>query len=301
MIIKVLFCGIFFAFSVSSVTAQNYPPLLKNTCWYVADWAFRNPPPIRYIWVIPDGDTIISSRTYIKYIDSARRRLVAMLREDVAQKKVYAWDKFYNADELLFDFSLQLNNTFTYRNNTYLVTNVDSVTSQGIKRRRLTLTCVPAPVGYYCDDVWIEGVGNSRYPVLPKYALPAQGADQDFNVQCAYQNGIPVYTYTLHVAPFPICNPNCCPTPPVVGNSKSILLKWYTNPLTSTSTFLTDKPLTNATLFMYNALGQLVQKVNNISGYTITLQRNILARGIYFVQIVEDGVRLGNSTLLISD
>ncbi len=296
MRIKTLFCGIFLAGFASSVTAQNYPPLLKNTCWYVYDWALRIPP-VKHIWVIPDGDTVISSRTYIKYIDSGRARLAAMIREDVSQKKVYAWDKFYNADELLFDFSLQLNNIFTYRDKTYRVTNVDSVTSQGIKRRRLTLNSIPCPGGY-CDDIWVEGVGNTRYPVLPEYALPRLGADQDFRVECAYQNGIPIYS---NIPLNPNCNPDCCPTPPVVGNNKSILKKWYPNPLTSTSTFLTDKSLTNATLFMYNAFGQLVQKVNNISGYTITLKRNILARGIYFVQIVEDGVIFASNTLLISD
>ncbi len=75
----------------------------------------------------------------------------------------------------------------------------------------------------------------------------------------------------------------------------------YPNPFSSQTTLQTDKLLKSATLTVYNLYGQTVKQMNNLSGQTITLQRDNLPSGLYFVRLTQDNKIITEDKLVITD
>lgn len=73
------------------------------------------------------------------------------------------------------------------------------------------------------------------------------------------------------------------------------------NPFSSSTTIQTEKYLVNATLTIYNSLGQKVKVINNISGSTCTLTRDNLPVGYYFLSISENNETISGEYLILSD
>ena len=69
-----------------------------------------------------------------------------------------------------------------------------------------------------------------------------------------------------------------------IGNRISV----YPNPFTSATTLQTAVSLHNATITVYNCFGQTVKEIKNISGQSLTLQRDNLPSGMYFVRLTEE-------------
>lgn len=74
----------------------------------------------------------------------------------------------------------------------------------------------------------------------------------------------------------------------------------YPNPFSEVTTLKTDIFLNDATLRVYNSLGQTVKQINNISGQTITLHRENLPGGLYSIQLIQDNKIITTNKLLIS-
>lgn len=75
----------------------------------------------------------------------------------------------------------------------------------------------------------------------------------------------------------------------------------FPNPFNSSAIIQLNSPLYNAELTIYNAYGQIVNKVKNISGYEILLSRNNLATGMYFLQLIENNEVIVTDKLVIGD
>lgn len=75
----------------------------------------------------------------------------------------------------------------------------------------------------------------------------------------------------------------------------------YPNPLFSSTTLKANKFLKNATLTVYNCFGQIVTELKNISGHTITLSRDNLPSGIFFIQLTEDNRIITMQKIIITD
>lgn len=84
-------------------------------------------------------------------------------------------------------------------------------------------------------------------------------------------------------------------------NTDKNFLSIFPNPLISSTTIQTMGNLTNATLSIYNAFGQKVKQVNNISGQTISLSRSALPGGLYFIRLTEGGKIIAVKKLIIAD
>jgi len=285
---KLFFVSLMFVLTTNHLQAQDYPVFLNNSCWRVqlADFVFR-----RVVWLIPEKDTIIGAFSYKKYIDSAKNRLVSFIREDVANKRVYRWWGFAG-DKILFDFSLKLGDSIVLANNVkYKVVSVDSITVYpGTKRRTLKLV----NSNYPRQEYWVEGVGTLEYPIINNWELPS---DPAYYLLCSYQNGVPLYN-AASLPPF--CQGNCCPIPPIVGDSKKHIYKWFPNPFQYKSTYLSEEKLESVTMKVYNTLGQLVNEQKGISGYTLNFFRNSLPNGLYFVQLWQDQKVISTSKLILS-
>lgn len=75
----------------------------------------------------------------------------------------------------------------------------------------------------------------------------------------------------------------------------------FPNPFVSVATLRTDKILENGTLTVYNINGQMVKQIKNISGQTITLHRDNLPGGIYYMQLTQDDKTFPTNKLVITD
>src|ERR1035437_5888284 len=75
----------------------------------------------------------------------------------------------------------------------------------------------------------------------------------------------------------------------------------YPNPFTSATTLQTNQILKDATLTVYNLYGQTVNQIKNISGQTITFNRDNLASGLYFVRLTEENKAIAVDKLVITD
>lgn len=75
----------------------------------------------------------------------------------------------------------------------------------------------------------------------------------------------------------------------------------FPNPFSTTTTFVIDaqQPADNMQLSIYDANGQLVRQVTNISTNTVTIDREGLAGGMYFYMLTSNNQLLNNGKLII--
>ncbi len=73
------------------------------------------------------------------------------------------------------------------------------------------------------------------------------------------------------------------------------------NPFSSHTTIKTDKNYKDATMTIYNTLGQKTKIIKNISGQTITLHRDNLPSGLYFLRLTQDNKTITTNKLIIID
>ena len=75
----------------------------------------------------------------------------------------------------------------------------------------------------------------------------------------------------------------------------------YPNPFTTQTNLQTDHLLTNATFTVYNSIGQTIKQMDNLSGQTVTLFRDNLPSGLYFIRLTEDNKVIKADKLIIVD
>lgn len=75
----------------------------------------------------------------------------------------------------------------------------------------------------------------------------------------------------------------------------------YPNPLISSATIQTNASLKNASITIYNSFGQTVKEVKNISGLTVSISRDNLANGLYFIRLTDENKVIGVEKLIIAD
>jgi hypothetical protein len=73
------------------------------------------------------------------------------------------------------------------------------------------------------------------------------------------------------------------------------------NPFSEFTTLHSSKKLDNATVSIYNSIGQQVEQINNVSGQSVRIDRNDLPYGVYFIRIIvgEDSFQAG--TFMITE
>lgn len=83
---------------------------------------------------------------------------------------------------------------------------------------------------------------------------------------------------------------------PVNQNSKI-----FPNPFSTQTTFQTEIHLRNADLTVYNLHGHKVKQIHNVSGQTITLDRDNLLKGLYFIELTQAKQVIALEKLIIID
>ncbi len=93
--------------------------------------------------------------------------------------------------------------------------------------------------------------------------------------------------------------------PPVSGqtiyNDSNYDISIFPNPFSTETKLKTSDNFENASLTIYNTSGQVVKKVNNISGPNIKLGRDNLPNGIFLILMVQDNKTIMADKLIITD
>jgi hypothetical protein len=84
-------------------------------------------------------------------------------------------------------------------------------------------------------------------------------------------------------------------------NTAKPIFSIFPNPFITSTTIQTIGNLKNATLTIYNSYGKTVKQVTNISGQTVSLSRDNLASGIYFIRLTEENKIITVEKLIIAD
>ncbi len=75
----------------------------------------------------------------------------------------------------------------------------------------------------------------------------------------------------------------------------------FPNPFFIQTTLQTEIFLRNANIILYNSFGQKVKQIYNISGQSITLSRDNLHSGVYFLRLMQDNQVISTNRLIIID
>ena len=73
------------------------------------------------------------------------------------------------------------------------------------------------------------------------------------------------------------------------------------NPFSMQTVLQTDNLLKSAIITIFNCFGQTVKQIKNISGQTITVQRDNLQSGLYFLRLTQDNKTIATDKLIIID
>lgn len=100
------------------------------------------------------------------------------------------------------------------------------------------------------------------------------------------------------------CSDTICQTimiSSVSENNIVTIVDIFPNPFSTHATLKTDTPLEDATLTVYNSYGQEVKQIENISGRTLTLYRDNLSGGLYFLRLFQSDKNFILNKLVITD
>jgi hypothetical protein len=203
--------------------------------------------------------------------------------------------------DTIYDFNLQVGDSVFYNfiyDSAYIhVSKVDSVVISGNIHKRFFFTEPAIPSTFtYLGEIWLEGIGslhgplNSRYPHLRQTSVP------DSVILTCYKSDTIMWSNPYYNA----CNTNILLSNKdlaAVDNKVSI----YPNPFPTQTTLQTANRLINASLTVYNSVGQTVKHVDNLAGQTVTFHRDNLPSGLYFVRLTQDGNTISSDKFVITD
>jgi hypothetical protein len=133
----------------------------------------------------------------------------------------------------------------------------------------------------------INGAGNSTQPVSYSTVdgAPLEGwsyyrlKQTDYSGKTSYSNIVAVEFNTMD----------------------DLVFRIYPNPFSAETTFRTTENLKSATLTVYNSYGHIVKQIKNISGQTITLHRDNIPSGVYFIRLAQNSILIATRKLVITD
>ena len=288
---KLLFGALIFSLLTETSFAQPYVPMLNNSTWNLVSSNFGGN---QNLILGPGTDAVIGSYAYKKYTDPTIYSTDNYVREDVAAKKVYR--NVNGVDQLLYDFSLQVGNHITLSDGRdYTVSSITNVNVNGGQRRMFYLiNYIGTFAGH--SETWIEGVGSSRHPLKPAFEMYL--SDPYIFTSCSAQNGVNVYNSGIaNGQPTPtdcsmLLGIEAVPTQSVVFSPNPFRTQLF---VTSNSDF------ENATIKIFNAVGQLVREINNINSGNVTIERENLACGIYLAQLTQNEKVSSTRKIIVSD
>ena len=258
-----------------------------------------------------NGDTVIGSNNYkaiYSLFDSTLTNpyssYFAAIREQ--DKRVYVVINPF-PEELLYDFNLLVGDTITHHLSlmhhtidtfAQVVTQIDSILLlDGTYRKRWTLAPVFDPPHPSMSDIVVEGIGSVHWRGLfnPLYNDALTNGDQ-YSFECFKQNDTALYVNN------PICNHCFCSfLTDIESPIKLEKIIISPNPFTTITKVNFDKTYPNITLSLYDLQGKLLLQNHYTDCNLITLHRNQLPNGLYFLKLIIDDKEIETRKIVIGD
>jgi Secretion system C-terminal sorting domain len=206
-------------------------------------------------------------------------------RQDNANKKVYLSQN--GNESLAYDFNLNVSDTlspsclywFNY------VLSIDSVLDGSQYHKRFWLS----DGNHNNYAALIEGIG-STFGAFSFIASPFEAGGE---LYCVKINDQTVWTYDT--------TSQCHLFTQVEDLNSQIQTFLYPNPFSVYTILKINTTLKDAKLTMYNTLGQKMKSIINISGKSITLRRDNLPAGVYFLILSQGNTIITENKVLIKD
>jgi len=285
---KIILIFIAVSMFMQLASGQEYVPLLgENKQWNVMDasgfgWVVTK----TYMYKTTGKDTIIESKLYsiIEKYDSLSNHISYVFAREDSDGNFFAriWSPFNTdiEDVLLYDFSLEVGDTFSLHNNIdFVVVSIDSITLSNNERRKIwnfeaanwTDKC-----NYYpdYDDRWIEGIGS-----INGIFSPGCVSYTDYlRLLCFYDNNNILYQHSI--------DENCFVSSVGINeDSLDVQIQIYPNPA---SNHITIETTANQhlpyQLEIFDITGRIVHS-EVLSESKTLININMLHSGMYFAKI----------------
>lgn len=242
------------------------------------------------IYII-EGDSVVDSKPYSKiwvsYDSLASLTYQGLLREEL---NVVYYMPPGGIEGILYDFNLEIGET-AYVNNLFCndipitVVDIDTIDYFGITRKRWHLG-----EGGEVYEYWVEGIGSLNGPLHTKYweciVCPV------WALLCFHNDDILSYIMPYETT----CYQS---TVGIEENNNKNDFDVIPNPVKKGNDFHIKTNSLHGSLSLFNASGQLIKRLNQISDKTITVETNNLQSGVYFIHITSFGNRTTTKKLVV--
>jgi len=305
---KAIFAFLFFLLTGNGY-GQSFKHFPDSAVWNIR-YHYGHPPYYYFNYQLL-GDTIVGGYTYKKL--NGGDSLIALIREDTVQNKVYAkvfrrMTFFDNvdcstqqthpicSDSLLFDYNLASGDTFTgiwdsmFSGYSFKVVCVDSVYLGNVWRKNwvpgtLSNSIYSPPCGV---EVIIEGIGSTS-GLLETWGLGINGEISE--LMCFGTPSQTIYPFASSFGCSPTLNVNTLPL-----NDKFISI--FPNPTSGIFTLQSiNQQINKSTIIVSNTLGEKILERKIISERT-EIDLSVQPKGIYFVKVM-DGNRMAVKKIVL--
>lgn len=278
----------------AAITVQSYGQKISftdNNVWIFNVTIYHQTNPITHYYNYDTAMITVDSVNY-HWLTSYRGPNwydSILVRKDSSGSKIYA--RVYSAacqtkalqymdtnEHLLYDFNMQLGDTFKYKNFVHYVSKVDSIKLNGAWHRVLLFT----GTDNFLDEYHIiEGLGCTKGFVFPFAPLKYGINDGYMNLTCFKTNGnIPTVSTTNS---FSYTFDSTCFLSIKETNKKENNIKIYPQPAHDKITIALPGTLQHAQLTIINATGQTIYSDNNISGKNIYINNPGVSGICYYI------------------
>lgn len=247
-----------------------------------------------------DGDTVINGKKFYKMFEGPKLDTTISASQNIYQYTVHPVKfhayiredsgKIYAGGSVFHDFTLEIGDTLPDAlNSGVTITGCDTIYSID------TIYLAGNPRKRY-NNQFIEGIGSNWGGIFNRYC-PFSGTGS--SSICYEQQGATIFSN--------VTDPNDCQiylgTEQIEAITKSNNITISPNPFQQQTTLSFENELKQPyQLAIFNALGKQVQQQQNIVGNPITIDRNNLAKGIYFFSILnKDQQLIQTGKLMIID
>ncbi len=192
-----------FAFLNSAISVEYYPFPTQNARWYTSlsgVFCLPAPSPCNFGETIFEGDTIINNNLYSKIYQLSKDGESPIYKNYLggfrnSGKKVFYFRDFTQEEIVLYDFTMQLNDTvsFSFTLDTAVVVSIDSILIGTDYRKRFNLESLRSneEVYFYPYSI-IEGIGSINGLFAGPNAYT--GFEDGWHIlTCFWENGEVVY------------------------------------------------------------------------------------------------------------
>lgn len=276
-------------FSQTLVLENNHWSGFIEEAWPIGEYSFH--------FQKLKGDTLIQNIPYKKLLGTSETAQTHWDYEGAMREnepgKVYFRPIGSYSEHLIYDFNLQVNDTFTgyYFENEYkmIVDSIAQVTLlNGEHRKQFYFSGI---TGFYGYENWIEEIGSDNG--LTNSGVYFSITDYYPSLNCFTEDGI-IKVYTNNFYP---CYSIVSSDEGITSQRKSEV---FPNPVRSVANviFLSANS-GELTCKIFNVHGSLRKNLHFESNSPITFDRNGLKSGIYFYILSENGVAVTNGKFVV--